>query len=201
MPLHPAHQPTSPRPRPMQPGFGAFASALIFALGKHEVGKGRVRHTRRGKFRPREFGEDWRPENPEKAPAGSPLPAPRTALTALARSPAPPSLGAECPAAAACPRGRARPGDRVPARQRRRTRGRQSRAPALQRPQRRAWSPGQLCQARGWGWRGGPVPPAGPVRLLVPTGELPPPARLGSDPGGRQPCCPGRPAAEARIGT
>lgn len=75
------------------------------------MGKGRVRHTPRGKFRPRSL-EKWirNQRIPPKVPAirGSGNPPSRAAhRTHRCRSPAPSSPGAERPAAVACPRGSA----------------------------------------------------------------------------------------------
>lgn len=67
-----------PAPGPICPQPG-FASALIFALGKHEVGKDRVRHTPRGKFCPRSLekwiGDQRNPKKPRPAATlGNPIP-------------------------------------------------------------------------------------------------------------------------------
>lgn len=186
----------APGPISPQPGrcHRALASASLLALGKHEVGKGRVRHTPRRKFRSGSL-EKWignqrtAPKAPAGRGSGNPHPAPRTALTAVtrprrrAREPSVPPLAHAL--------GGARRGERARASQQRRTRSRQSRAPALQRPRRRAGT--HYARARGWRGRGRPGParlpasqqPARPRRLPVPTGARPPPARLGSAEGPR----------------
>lgn len=101
-------------------GSRAFASALPFALGKHEVGKRRVRHTPRGKFRPGSLEKWIGDQKTPKSPGQRRLrehPSRAAHRTHRCRSPAPPSPGAERPAAVACPRGSAtgRTGSNQPA--------------------------------------------------------------------------------------
>lgn len=85
----------------------AFASALPFALGKHEVGKGMVRHTPRGKFRSGSLEKWIGDQRTLKKPRLREPPSRAAHRTHHCRSPAPPSPGADRPAAVACPRGSA----------------------------------------------------------------------------------------------
>lgn len=159
----------------------AFASALPFCSRETRSGKGKGTPHTAGKVPFREFGEmDWRPENPQKAPAsggsGNPHPAPRTALTTVAR----PRRRAREPSVPLLSHAlvEARRGEPAPASQQRRTRSRQSRAPALQRPRRRSGSPGQLCEGEGVErWRAAPSrPPARPARASASSHGSAPPA-------------------------
>lgn len=152
------------------------------------MGKGRVRHTPRGKFRPRSL-EKWirNQRIPPKVPAisGSGNPPSRAAhRTHRCRSPAPPSPGAERPAAVACPRGSAtgRAGSGQPAAEDAEQAEPSACSPASAATRRE--SRATLLGRGGGEVEGGPVPPARqPARLVhlqVPTGARPPPARLGS---------------------
>lgn len=151
------------------------------------MGKRRVRHTPRGKFRPRSL-EKWirNQRIPPKSPGPQrlrepPIPrcAPHSPLS-LARAAEP---GSRASRRCRMPSGERDGASRLrPASSGRRGAGRAKRllssvrgdAPGV---------PGNFARTRGWRGGGRPGParqPARPVPLQVPTGARPPPARLGS---------------------
>lgn len=177
----------------------------LFALGKHEVGKGRVRHTPRGKFRSGSL-EKWigdqrtlKKPRPAAAP-GTPIPrrAPHSPLS-LARAAEPGSRASRC---CRMPSWKRDGASRLqPASNGGRGAGRAERllssvrvdAPGV---------PGNFARARGWRGGGPPRPArqhALPVHLQVPMGARPPPARLQSAP--QRASGQGRRSAEAWLGT
>lgn len=145
---------------------------------------------------------DWRPEKPKKAPAGgdsgNPHPALGTTLTAVARprlrarEPSVPplshALGERDGASGLWP---ASSGGRGAGGAELLLSSVGGDAPGV---------PGNFARARGWRWRAAwSRPPSRPVRLQVPTGARPQPARLGSAP--QRAGSPGRHSAEAWLGT
>lgn len=158
----------------------AFASALPFALGKREVGKGRVRHTPRGKFRPGSLEKWIEDQRTPKSPGQRRLREPPSRAAHRTHRCARPRRRAREPSVPLLSHalGGARRGERAPASQQRRTRSRQSQAPALQRPRRRSGSPGQLCEGEGVErWRAAPSrPPARPAHASARSHGSAPPA-------------------------